>query len=93
MSKKESITTQPAEKAGTPAPAVLDPNNAWGAADNIESSDLLVGKIFHQQALSKFVQDGKAQAGDWCDSLTGEVLAKKDVGLPVIIFNSSILFY
>lgn len=61
----------------------------WGAADDMDNTDITVSKIYHQQALSKFVQDGKAQAGDWCDSLTGEVLAKKDEPLEVIIFSSN----
>lgn len=91
MSKnKEEIlgTKVPVTVQAAAAPAVASENAIWGAADNIESSDLLVSKIFHQQALSQFVQDGKAQAGDWCDSLTGEVLAQKNDGLQVIIFSS-----
>jgi hypothetical protein len=82
MSKKEVAKIVEAELP------TLDSSSIWGAADNIGSEDLLVGKIFHQQALSKFVQEGKAQAGDWCDSLTGEVLAKKDQPMPLIIFAS-----
>lgn len=69
-------------------PATVD-GGAWGASEIIDSNDLLVGKILHQQALSKFVQDGKATAGDWCDSLTGEVIAKRDADLSLIIFHST----
>ena len=65
-----------------------DINGSWGAADDLEGTDLVVSRVYHQQALSKFVQDAKAQAGDWCDNLTGEVLAKKDEVLPVIIFHT-----
>lgn len=60
----------------------------WGAVEGLDTNDLLVPKIYHQQALSKFVTDGAARAGDFCDSLTGEVLAKKDEKLQLIIFGS-----
>ena len=60
----------------------------WGAAEDMASTDLVIAKIFHQQALSKYASDGKASAGDWCDSLTGEILAKKDKPLELIIFSS-----
>ena len=86
MSKKNEETKSVVVASPAGAPALAD--NIWGAADNIGAEDLQVSKIFHQQALSKFVQDGKAQAGDWCDSLTGEVLAKKDTELTVIVFSS-----
>lgn len=69
-------------------PAIID-NGAWGASESIDSNDLLVGKILQQQALSQFVQDGKATAGDWCDSLSGTVIAKKDSELSLIIFHST----
>lgn len=60
----------------------------WGAIEDMETSDLLVPKIFHQQAMSKLVAAGTARPGDFCDSLSGEVLAKKDDKLEVIIFGS-----
>lgn len=60
----------------------------WGAAEDLTSTDLVIAKIFHQQALSKFASDGAAAPGDWCDSLTGEILAKRDQELQLIIFSS-----
>lgn len=63
-------------------------SESWGASESIETTDITVAKILQQQALSKFVADGVAMAGDWCDSLTGEVLCKKDQGLEVIIFDA-----
>lgn len=60
----------------------------WGAVEELETTDLYVPKIFHQQGLSEFVKQGLARPGDWCDSLTGEVLAKKENALQVIIFGS-----
>lgn len=78
------MDTQIALTNGLPATQT----KAWGAAEDMASEDLIIAKIFHQQALSKFASDGKASAGDWCDSLTGEVLAKKDKPLELIIFSS-----
>jgi len=60
----------------------------WGAAEDVGAADVMVSKLFHQQALSKFTQDGLASPGDWCDSLTGEVIAKRDEELSVVIFAS-----
>jgi hypothetical protein len=60
----------------------------WGVVESLETTDLLVPKIFHQQGLSQFVSEGKAKAGDFCDSLTGEVLAGKDEKLEIIVFGS-----
>lgn len=59
----------------------------WGATERMDANDLLIPKIYHQQGLSKFVADGKARSGDFCDSLTGDILAKKDEKLEVIIFD------
>lgn len=60
----------------------------WGAIEEMEATDLLVPKIYHQQAMSKFVADGLARPGDFCDSLTGQVLATKDSKLEIIVFGS-----
>lgn len=68
------------------APEVLAPD--WGAIEDTETTDLQVPKIFHQQAMSKFVSNGLARPGDFCDSLTGEILCDKENKLEVIIFGS-----
>lgn len=87
----ETVTIQvsaditPATVTETAAPAVYSGN--WGAIEGLETTDLLVPKIFHQQAMSKFVAEGKASPGDFCDSLTGEVITKKAEKLAVIIFG------
>lgn len=75
------------ETGGVALPASVASSD-WGAIEGLETTDLLVPKIFHQQALSKFASDGVARPGDFCDSLTGEVLATKDKKLEVIIFGS-----
>jgi len=59
----------------------------WGACEAIDTTDLLVPKVFHQQAMSKFVSDGLARPGDFCDSLSGAVLCKKENPLEVIVFG------
>lgn len=76
----KSITTQPNE---------LTVGEAWGASEMIDAKDIQISRISQQQALSKLVEAGKANPGDWCDSLSGEVLAKKDETLKVIIFNAN----
>lgn len=83
------IEQAPAIKASTDIAIpehVADPG--WGAVEGLETTDLQVPKIFHQQALSKFVSEGVARPGDFCDSLTGEVLCKKEDKLEVIVFGS-----
>lgn len=87
MSKaKEETKHEVALKMDNLPGAVLSAN--WGAIEELETTDLLVPKIFHMQAISKFVMDDKASAGDFVDSLTGEVLAKKAEKLEIIIFGS-----
>lgn len=46
----------------------------WGTDNEMSSNDLVIPKILVQQGLSKFVTDGVAMFGDFCDSLTGEKL-------------------
>lgn len=60
----------------------------WGVVEDLETTDLLVPKIFHQQSTSKFFKEGNAKMGDFCDSLTGEVLASVKDKLEIIIFGS-----
>lgn len=87
VSTSPAALVVPALYAGANLPAeILD--SEWGAVEGLETSDLLVPKIFHQQALSKFAQDGLARPGDFCDSVTGQVLAKKGEKLEIIIFGS-----
>lgn len=82
---KVEVAEVPAIAQEAELPAMLEPN--WGIED-IETTDLLVPKIFHQQAMSKFVADGVARPGDFCDNLTGETLCKKEETLEVIIFGA-----
>lgn len=57
-----------------------------GVAEDTDATDLLIPKILLQQGLSKFVSDGKARAGEFRDSLTGELLGDKDGPPKVLIF-------
>lgn len=86
-SKKEIAANNAIVSAENQLPAEVMSGN-WGAIESMETTDLLVPKIFHQQGLSKFVDEGLAQAGDFCDSLTGEKLATKDKPLEIVIFGS-----
>jgi hypothetical protein len=70
------------------APPMVPESSGWGAIEDIDAGDLLVPKIYHQQAISKFVEAGNARPGDFCDSFTGNVLAAKDSKLEVIVFGS-----
>lgn len=70
------------------APPMVAESANWGAIEDIDTGDLLVPKIFHQQALSKFATEGNSRPGDFCDSFTGSVLANKDSKLEVIVFGS-----
>ncbi len=83
--KASKVETAIVVKQEAELPAMMEPN--WGIED-IETTDLLVPKIFHQQAMSKFVSDGVARPGDFCDNLTGEILCKKEESLQVIIFGA-----
>lgn len=90
MSKAEAKQTNEVAVRATTELAVPEDvaSASWGAVEGLETTDLLVPKIFHQQAMSKLVADGKAKPGDFCDSLTGDVLAGKESKLEVIIFGS-----
>jgi hypothetical protein len=61
------------------------PQSSWGS-EGVDRGDVLIPKLLLQQALSKFVVDGKAKAGDLVDSLTGEVLGDKNTPVEVIPF-------
>ena len=52
----------------------------WGTPD-VDATDVVIPKILAQQGLSKFVTEGKAKFGDFCNSLTGEVLG--DLSKPI----------
>jgi hypothetical protein len=91
MSKGKEVAVQEPQAAPVPAvaenglPAMKSGN--WGVIEELETTDLMVPKIFHQQALSVFVQEGIAKVGDWCDSMTKEVICPKDEPLELIIFG------
>lgn len=59
---------------------------SWGAADDMDQRDLLISKLFQQQDNSEFAKARKAEPGDWCDSVTGEIVCKNGQPLQLIIF-------
>lgn len=78
----------PAIVEPAPLPVVTNAESPnWGTIEEMETTDLLIPKILHQQATSVLAKAGSASAGDFCDSLTGEVLVKKDEKLELIIFG------
>lgn len=83
--QKLANPTPPAVVAAT-LPAVAT-DAGWGAMEELDSRDLLIPKIYHMQGLSKLVSEGIARTGDFCDSLTNEVLCKKENPLEVIVFG------
>lgn len=56
-----------------------------GGAEGLTSRDTIATKIFHQQSTSDLVKAKQAEDGDFCDSVTGEVLVKKDKPLRILI--------
>ncbi len=55
--------------------------------DDIQATDLLLGKMLSMQGLSKLVSEGKATIGEIRDSVTGKLLCKKGESLEVILFK------
>lgn len=83
--KQENIGSEVAVRMDNLPGDVL--SASWGAIEDMETTDLLVPKIWQMQAMSKLVADGKARPGDFVDNLTAEVLASKDSKLELIIFG------
>lgn len=59
---------------------------AWGDT-GMSSSDMVIPKALLMQGLSDAVAEGKAAIGDYINSLTGDVIAKKGEDLEVIPFH------
>lgn len=93
MSKQKATEAEVVSNEPAPAPAVAGntlpemKSGNWGVIEELETTDLMVPKIFHQQALSVFVQEGHAKVGDWCDSMTKQVICSKDDPMELIIFG------
>lgn len=64
-------------------------NHRRGVVEDVSSNDILISKLYHQQALSKGVESGKAQAGDFIDSITGELISRRDEVLELIFITLS----
>lgn len=79
-------TTAVAKKEEETALALAVQQASSSAIEALDAGDLLIPKIYHQQSTSKFASETDARPGDFCDSFTGEILAKKDGKLEVIIF-------
>lgn len=73
-------------KTETKAIAVSQDLDAWGDS-GITSSDMIIPKALLMQGLSEIVADGNAAIGDYVNSLTSEVIAKKGEELELIPFH------
>ena len=60
--------------------------DAWGDT-GVTASDMVIPKALLMQGLSEAVADGNAAIGDYLNSLTGEVIAKKGEELELIPFH------
>jgi len=58
----------------------------WGAPMPL-GQDIVISKVLPMQAMSKFVLDGKAQIGDFRDSLTGAKLGSIAEPMPLLPFH------
>lgn len=60
----------------------------WGVIESLETTDLVVPKIYHMQSISDLVVKKQAEAGDFVDNLTNKILVSSANKLEVIIFGS-----
>lgn len=60
-----------------------------GVVEDVSSSDILISKLYHQQALSQGVKAGKAQPGDFIDSITNELISTSMETLELIFLALS----
>lgn len=60
---------------------------AWGAAENIDMSDLKVPKILLMQGLSDLVTKGVAKMGEYRDNVEEKLIGSQDKEIEIIIFD------
>lgn len=58
----------------------------WGD-EGVSSKDIVLPRLWLMQALSQYVEEGKAQAGDMVNSLTGDVIAKSGSAVQFVPFK------
>lgn len=80
MSKKQEVVSSTTSEVSIPTV------EAWGS-NEMSSNDFVISKILAMQGLSKFVMDGKAMFGDFCDSITGDKLGGLAKPLAFIPFH------
>ena len=59
---------------------------AWGS-EQIDAEDIILPKLMLMQALSEFVDEGNAVAGQWIDSLEQDMIADVGKEFSLIIFG------
>jgi hypothetical protein len=60
---------------------------SWGTED-LDASDIIIPRLLLMQAMSEFVQNKKAQSGDFVNSVTMERLGGVDAPLELILVDS-----
>jgi hypothetical protein len=66
----------------------------WGAASDVDTSDVLIPKLLLMQGLSKLVAEGDAAQGEIIRSTTGKALAKKGEAvdfIPLMTYKTWVL--
>ena len=79
--------TKEVMKQESSVPSIATNMDAWGQTPEMSANDLVIPKVLAMQGLSQFVTDGKAKFGDFCDSVSGEVLGNIDKPIEFIPFH------
>jgi hypothetical protein len=64
------------------------PGETWGAGKHIDSKDIIIPKIQLMQKMSELVDQGKAKAGEFVNSLEGVVIGSKDKPVELIVLDT-----
>lgn len=89
-------TKQVTKKEAAQLPAEFD--SAWGT-EGTDTRDILIPKLLVMQGLSELVTQERAQMGDFCNSVTGEVVGtarekgfKPVVFIPIMTFKTWVIY-
>lgn len=59
----------------------------WGVGQNLSSKDVVIPKILPMQGLSQLVADGKANMGEFRDSIDGKLIGSIDKPFSILPFH------
>ena len=66
---------------------VVMPEGAWEGTDDYKPEDILISKALLMQPLSELVTDGNAQAGEYRDSISGDLFANEKKVFTAVVFD------